>query len=119
MTVLPLTLTIPNSGLEAGDHPEAGGLAAARGTDDRHELPLCDVEIDVVEDLHAGLGRAEDLVDTLEADRTHLAHPQLSSPRRRRSQPSPCRRATSMAMPTTPMAIIPLMTVAVCTLPWA
>jgi hypothetical protein len=96
--------------LEARHHPQAGGLAAARRADDRHELLVANLEIDVLQRLDAGAG-TKNLVDLVEADRTHRPGPHASRPRRWRSQPSPRRSSTSISIPTTPIAIIPAMTV--------
>ena len=38
--------------LETGDHPERGGLAAARRSDEDHELPVGDLERQVVHGDH-------------------------------------------------------------------
>src|SRR5690349_19080601 len=35
--------------LEARDHPQSGGLAAARGSDEDHELPVHDAEVEPVD----------------------------------------------------------------------
>ena len=39
--------------LQAGDHAQQGGLAAARGADEHHEFAGLDVEIDAVDDIDA------------------------------------------------------------------
>ena len=54
--------------LEPGDHPQQGGLAAARRTDQHHELAVGDVDLDAVQDVHA----TEILVDLADLDRSHL-----------------------------------------------
>jgi hypothetical protein len=36
-------------GVEVGDEPQQGALAAAAGSDQRHELPRCDAEVDRLE----------------------------------------------------------------------
>ena len=53
--------------LEAGDHAQRGGLAAARRADQDHELPVLDLEVQVVDrdDL------TEALPDVVERDRSH------------------------------------------------
>ena len=98
--------------LEAGGHAQAGGLAAARRPDQRHELLVGDREIDVLE-------RREGLAVPLEAP-AHVveldgAH---ASPLLRRTSASSWRSATSISSPTTPMAIIPAITVGVEMLLW-
>jgi hypothetical protein len=49
--------------LEPGDYPEKCCLPAARRTDEHHELPVDDVEADVVHRLDAAF---EELADVLE-----------------------------------------------------
>ena len=53
--------------LEAGDHPQRGRLAAARGPQHRHALALCDVEVEAVDRGH----RAEALGHLVEFDIGH------------------------------------------------
>ena len=60
------------AGSKPGDHAQAGCLAAAGRADDGDKLFFSDLEIDVVERLHAA-GSTEDLVDIFELDRTHAA----------------------------------------------
>ena len=55
--------------LEARDHAQQGGLAAARGADERDEFPVEDLDIDAVNDL----GRTVGLADILDADARHAA----------------------------------------------
>ena len=58
----------PGSDLfQAGDHPQAGGLAAAGRPDENHELRVADVEIEVVN----GDDVAEALAYVLEGDCSH------------------------------------------------
>ena len=57
--------------LQAGDHAQQRGLAAARGADQHHELAVGDVDADAVQDLD----RAERLAHVADVDRRH------SSPR--------------------------------------
>ena len=56
--------------LEPGDHPQCGGLAAARRADEHQELAVGDVEAEVVNGVIAVV---IDLVDLVENDRCHLA----------------------------------------------
>ncbi len=35
--------------LEAGDHPQRGRLAAARGPDQDHQLPVADLEVEILD----------------------------------------------------------------------
>jgi hypothetical protein len=60
-------------GLEAGDQAERGGLAAARGAEQDHELAVADLEVDRVD---RGDPARIDLADALEADGVH--RPQAS-----------------------------------------
>ena len=53
--------------LEARDHPQAGGLPAARWSDEDHELAVTDLEVEV---LH-GVEIAVDLVDVFERHGRH------------------------------------------------
>jgi len=39
--------------LEAGEHAQGGGLAAAGGADEHHQLPVPDLEVEVVHRLRA------------------------------------------------------------------
>ncbi|MNW22875.1 hypothetical protein D3C71_2246270 [compost metagenome] len=39
-----------------GDHAQQGRLAAARGTDENHELLVFNVEIDALDDIHRTKG---------------------------------------------------------------
>ena len=57
-------------GLEAGDQPQEGGLAATRGADEDHELAVGDVEADVV---HRGDVRSEHLRDAFQTDAVAVA----------------------------------------------
>jgi len=60
--------------LEAGDHPQRGGLPAARRADEDDELPVLDLEIEV---LH-GLGAVrEALPDAVELDFRHGMLPRV------------------------------------------
>src|ERR1700759_580364 len=59
--------------LEARHDAQAGGLAAARRADDGNEFLLRDLEIDVVEGLHACFRRAEYLAHSVETDQSHCA----------------------------------------------
>ena len=61
--------------LEAGDHPQRRGLAAARRPDEDHELPVADVEVHV---LHGMDGAVVELVDLGEDDLCHRAGAPLS-----------------------------------------
>ena len=54
--------------LQTGDHPQAGGLAAARRADEDHELGVANVEVEVVD----GDDVAEALADVLERDCCHI-----------------------------------------------
>jgi hypothetical protein len=53
--------------LESGDHPQQGGLAAARGPHQDHELAVGDFQVNALH--HRGL--AEGLLDTADAHRCH------------------------------------------------
>ena len=64
--------------LEAGDHPQAGRLAAARWSDQDHELAVADLQVEV---LH-GLEIAVHLVDVLERHGRHGATSAPSGPSR-------------------------------------
>ncbi len=55
--------------LEAGDHAQAGGLAAARGPDQDHELAVGDLDVEVVD----GDDLPVPLRDVLEGDGRHAA----------------------------------------------
>ena len=55
--------------LEAGDHAQAGGLAATGRPDEDHELPVSDVEVEVVNGHHV----AEPLAHILKRYGCHLA----------------------------------------------
>ena len=59
--------------LESGDHPQAGRLAAARWSDQDHELAVTDLEVEI---LH-GVELAVHLVDVLER---HGRHGETSAP---------------------------------------
>ena len=61
--------------LEAGDHPQAGRLAAARRPDEDHELAVTDLEIKVLD----GVKIAVHLVDVFER---HGRHGETSTPGR-------------------------------------
>ena len=54
--------------LEAGDHPQQRGLAAARGADEHDELAVLDVDADAVHDLHGAVA----LDDVPDGDLGHL-----------------------------------------------
>src|SRR5205814_7085317 len=54
--------------LEPGDHAQGRRLAAARGADKGHELPVGDLEVDV---LHGMVQRPVVLVDVAQTDRCH------------------------------------------------
>src|SRR4029078_7235310 len=53
--------------LEAGDHPEAGRLAASGRAHQDHELAVVDGEVHVLDDVHVAVG----LVDVLERHGRH------------------------------------------------
>ena len=53
--------------LEAGDHPQQCRLAATRGADEHEELPIGDLERDVVDRGHV----LEGLADMFEANLSH------------------------------------------------
>jgi hypothetical protein len=57
--------------LEAGDHPQQGGLAAARRADEHDEFAVLDLQLDVLQDLHVAVG----LLDVLDIDRCHVINP--------------------------------------------
>ena len=59
--------------LESGDHPQLGGLAAPRGTDQDHELAIPDLEVHVLHDGEV----AVDLDDVVEC---HGGHASTSTP---------------------------------------
>jgi len=40
--------------LEARDHPQGGGFAAAGGADEDHEFAVADFQVDAMDNLHAG-----------------------------------------------------------------
>ncbi len=63
--------------LEAGDHPQGGGLAAARRADQHEELAVTDVEVEVV---HGVVAVIVDLVDVLEGDLGHGVSYPLTEP---------------------------------------
>ena len=56
--------------LQPRDHPQHGGLAAPRGTDEDHELPVRNLQVDAVDRHH----RAEVLGDTFQRELGHR-HP--------------------------------------------
>ena len=60
--------------LESGHAAQGGRLAAARGTDEHQELPIGDLEAQVVDRHHVA---PEALVDVVEGD---SRHPEVSSP---------------------------------------
>src|SRR5260370_4503366 len=61
-------------GLEACDHPQQRGLAAAGGADQHAELAVADLEVDALDGLEAaGVG----LADVAEGD---ISHETLSAP---------------------------------------
>ena len=64
--------------LEAGDHPQAGRLAAARWSDEDHEFAVADLQVEVLD----GLEIAVHLVDVLERHRRHGATSTPSGPSR-------------------------------------
>ena len=64
----PMLISPLRDDLEAGDHPQRGGLAAARRPDEDDELVVGDVE---VEALHRRGAVRVDLPDVLEADPAH------------------------------------------------
>jgi hypothetical protein len=69
--------------LQAGQHAQQGGLAAARGPDQHHELAVGDVEAQALDDL----GLAEGFLDVAEGYGCHGSFVPLlffSSSRRRR-----------------------------------
>ena len=79
--------------LEPGDHAQRGRLAAARRADEHEELAVVDVERQVEDGLDAVV---VDLVDFVERDVSHVAHPILqmwnagpSAGARRRGASSP------------------------------
>ncbi len=53
---------------ETGDHPKGGGLAAARRTDQDHELTIDDLQIEIRDRLGTVV---EDLGDAIECDLGH------------------------------------------------
>ena len=74
--------------LEAGDHAQRGGLAAARGPEQGHELAAGDLDVGVPDGRHvvAGLGVPEYLGDLLEGHRHRLVlHDRAPLTRRSRS----------------------------------
>ncbi|EAR50929.1 hypothetical protein OG2516_13691 [Oceanicola granulosus HTCC2516] len=62
--------------LEAGDHAQQGGLAAARRPDQHDELPVRHLEVDVAQHLGAAVGLRD-------AGKSHVRHGLTPSPRRR------------------------------------
>jgi predicted metal-dependent HD superfamily phosphohydrolase len=52
---------------EAGDHAQQRGLAAARWADENHELPVGDIDAEVLDDVD----RAEALLDVVKGDGCH------------------------------------------------
>ena len=79
--------------LEAGHHAQRRGLAAARGAEQREELALLDLEVEVVH----GHRVAEALGHALEADRAHA--PSLPSSTLSPLSRRPSRRGSSSASP--------------------
>jgi hypothetical protein len=65
----------PRRHLEPRDHPERGGLAAAAGADQRHELALANLEREVLYRHGFPEETAEDLADALERHRRHCPTP--------------------------------------------
>ena len=49
--------------LETGDHPERGGFAASGRTDEHHELPVFDFEVDVFDGEHAAIVHFADILE--------------------------------------------------------
>ena len=64
--------------LEAGDHPQAGRLAAARWSDEDHEFAVTDLQVEVFH----GLEIAVHLLDVVERHRCHGATSTPSCPSR-------------------------------------
>ena len=62
---------------QSRDEPQRGALAAARGADEHQELPIIDVEIDVVD----SYGIPEPLIDMLQTKTGHAILPSGGSPR--------------------------------------
>ena len=63
-------------GLEAGDHPQSGRLAAAGGADEGEELALADLERQVAHRVYGASAAAEALVEAFQPDRErHAASP--------------------------------------------
>ena len=60
--------------LEPGDHPQRGGLAAARRADEDEELAFVDLQVEPVDGLEAV---GVDLVDALERDAGHVTPPSV------------------------------------------
>jgi hypothetical protein len=58
--------------LEAGDHPQGGGLAAARGPEQGEELALGDAQVDAVDGLDLVAAAGELLVHADQLDRGQL-----------------------------------------------
>ena len=62
VTSLPSIRIVPAGHLlEAGDHPQERGLAAARRPDEDHELALLDREVDARDDFDAAVALADAL----------------------------------------------------------
>jgi len=98
--------------LEPCGHAQAGRLAASRGTDDRDELAVADLEVDVLQRDELLAALAEGAADAVEVDGRHCL-PVSYSPRRCSMRACSRRSAMSISKPTMPIAIIPAITVEV------
>ena len=82
--------------LEAGDHAQGGGLAAARGSDEHEELAVGDVERQV---LHGMEAVVVDLVDMVQHQFRHGYTPST------RHTPAPADGTSMTACPATTSAV--------------
>ena len=64
--------------LEPGDHPQRRGLAAARGSDEHHELLVADLQVHVFDGVHDVV----ELVDVFQDDLPHTLSEFLQYPAR-------------------------------------
>src|SRR5262245_30011867 len=81
----------------AGDQPQGRGLAAAAGPQQRHELVVLDVEVEIGHRGDVGVARGKMLRQVLDRDARHQAVP--SRPPAPEMPPPPTRYASQMATP--------------------